>query len=147
MGLKLRNAVVSLLLFLTLTANAGDEPVPAVAFQNVTVLDMRSENPRRGMTVLIRGERIEGVGKELKIPQAAKVLDGNGKFLIPGLWDNYTFTLDAISRKLPYFELLIANGITGVRDAGTSMNPAEAARLRNEINAGRVVAPRLLLAA
>jgi imidazolonepropionase-like amidohydrolase len=149
MGLKLRDAVpalVSLLLFFTLTANAGDDAVPAVAFRNVTVLDMRSEKPRPGMTVLIRGDRIAGIGKELKIPERAKVIDGNGKFLIPGLWDNYTFTLDAVAKKLPYFELLVAHGVTGVRDAGTSMNPAEAARLRNEISAGRLVAPRVFLA-
>jgi hypothetical protein len=33
-----------------------------------------------------------------------------------------------------------------VRDAGTSMNPAEAVRLRSEINSGRLLAPRLFLA-
>ena len=150
MGSKpLRNvlpAIGSLLLFVAATATAADEAALTVAFRDVTVLDMRNENPQPGMTVLVRGDRIAAVGKEPKIPGGAKVVDGSGKFLIPGLWDNYTFTLDAISRKLPYFELLIAHGVTGVRDAGTSMAPAEAVRLRGEIDAGRLLAPRLFVA-
>jgi imidazolonepropionase-like amidohydrolase len=143
---NVRSAVAFLLLLVSVTANTAPEAVTTVAIRNVTVLDMRSENLQRGVTVLVRGQRIAAVGKELKIPHDARVVDGSGKFLIPGLWDNYTFTLDGISKKLPYFELLIAHGVTGVRDAGTSMNPAEAVRLRSEINSGRLLAPRLFLA-
>jgi hypothetical protein len=42
--------------------------------------------------------------------------------MIPGLWDNYTFTLEAVRKNFPYYELLIAHGVLGVRDAGTSMD-------------------------
>ena len=145
MGLKLRNALLALvflLLFLTVTANAGDEAVQAVAFRDVTLCDMRSENSQPGMTVLIRGDRIAGVGKELKIPQGAKIVDGSGKFLIPGLCDSYTYTLDAVQHGFPFFEMMVAHGVTGVRDAVTSMDLAQAKRLQNDINAGRIPGPR-----
>jgi len=117
-----------------------------LVFRNVTLIDMRSEQPKPNMTVLISGNRIAKIGKNIKIPKNAEVIDASGKFLIPGLWDNYTYTLEAVKNNFPYFELLIAHGVTGVRDVGTSMDLAEAARLRSDINAGRILAPRLFYA-
>ena len=117
-----------------------------VVFRNVTLIDMTSEQPKPNMTVIVSGTRITQIGKNLKIPKNAEVVDGNGKFLIPGLWDNYTFSLEAVKNKLPFFELLIAHGVTVVRDAGTSMDLTEAAKLRGDINAGQILAPRLFYA-
>jgi imidazolonepropionase-like amidohydrolase len=114
-----------------------------LVFRNVTLIDMRSEQPKPNMTVIISGNRIAKIGKNVKIPKNAEIIDASGKFLIPGLWDNYTFTLEAVKNNLPYFELLIAHGVTGVRDVGTSMDLREAARLRSDINAGERLAPRL----
>jgi hypothetical protein len=114
-----------------------------LVFRNVSLIDMRSEQPQPNMTVLISGNRIAKIGKNIKIPKNAEVVDASGKFLIPGLWDNYTYTLEAVKNNFPYFELLIAHGVTGVRDVGTSMDLAEAARLRSDINAGERLAPRL----
>jgi imidazolonepropionase-like amidohydrolase len=74
---KLRNvtsAAASLLLLVSVTANAAPETAAAVALRDVTVLDMRSENLQRDVTVLVRGKRIAAVGKELNIPQ-----DANGR--------------------------------------------------------------------
>src|SRR4051812_45719865 len=123
---------------------AVEEPV--IALRAVILIDMRSDKPQPHVTVITRGNRITKIGRNAAIPADAQIVEGNGKFLIPGLWDNYTYTLDAVARKLPYFELLLAHGVTGVRDAGTAMAPAEAARLRDEINAGKHVAPRLFIA-
>ncbi len=132
-------------LFLCFAAEAKDKPT-AVVIRNVTVIDMKADQPQPGLTVVTRGNRIATIGKDVKTPEHARVIDGTGKFLIPGLWDNYTFTLDAVARKLPYFELLLAHGVTGVRDVGTSMAPAEAVRLRDDINAGKHLGPRLFVA-
>ena len=118
----------------------------SVVFRNVTLIDMRSEQPQPNMTIVVSGNRIAKTGKNIKIPKDAQIVDGSGKFMIPGLWDNYTFTLEAVKNKLPYFELLIAHGVTGVRDVGTSMDLTEAARLRGDINAGQILAPRLFYA-
>ena len=114
-----------------------------VVFRNVTLIDMRSEKPRAGMSVLISDNRIAKIGRNIKIPKNAEVIDAGGKFLMPGLWDSYTYTLNAVKEGLPFFEMMVANGVTGVRDSGTHMDLAEAERLQNDIAAGRVLAPRL----
>lgn len=76
----------------------------------------------------------------MKIPKNAVVVDASGKFLIPGLWDSYTYTLEAVKNKAPFFEIMIAHGVTLVRDSATSMDLAETERLQNDVNAGRVLA-------
>ncbi|MEJ7623874.1 MAG: amidohydrolase family protein [Pyrinomonadaceae bacterium] len=146
----MKNSFALLLIMILPTLLIG-QPKPAVqnrplVFRNVTLIDMRSEQPKPNMTVVVSGNRIARIGKNLKIPKDAQIIDASGKFLIPGLWDNYTFTLDAMKSNFPFFELQIAHGVTGVRDAGSSMNLAEAAKLRGDINAGRVLAPRLFYA-
>jgi len=139
-----------LIMILPILLIAQDRPVAQnrpVVFRNVTLIDMRSEQPKPNITVLISGNRILEIGKNIKIPKDAEVVNAAGKFMIPGLWDNYTFALDyellAAKNDYPFFELLIAHGVTGVRDAGTAMDLAEAAKLRGDIEAGRVLAPRL----
>jgi hypothetical protein len=140
-------------MFLPVLLTAQDKPVAQnrpVVFRNVTLIDMRSEQPKPNMTVLISGNRILEIGRRIKVPKNTEVVDASGKFLIPGLWDNYTFTLDyellAVKNKFPFFELLVAHGVTGVRDAGTAMDMAEAAKLRGDISAGQILAPRLFYA-
>ena len=76
---------------------------PLVALREVTLIDMRSDKPQPHMTVVTRGNRITSIGRNATIPAGAQVVEGDGKFLIPGLWDNYTYTLDAVAKKLPYF--------------------------------------------
>jgi imidazolonepropionase-like amidohydrolase len=115
-------------------------------FRNVTLIDMRSPAPKANMTVVVKGNRIAEIGKNIKIPKKSEVVDGSGKFLIPGLWDNYTFALEAVKNGYPFFELLIAHGVTGVRDVGASLDLREAANLRGNINAGKILAPRLFYA-
>jgi predicted amidohydrolase len=150
----MRELLASLLImFLPVLLTAQDKPAAQsrpVVFRNVTLIDMRSEQPKPNMTVLISGNRIVKIGKNIKIPKNAEVVDASGKFLIPGLWDNYTFTLDykllAAKNNFPLFELIIAHGVTGVGDAGTAMDLADAAKLRGDVNTGRVLAPRLFYA-
>jgi hypothetical protein len=131
-----------LLLLASWPAFTVAQPKPIV-FRHVTVIDMTSEQPRVNVTVVVSGNRIAEIGKNVRVPSNAQIIDGKGKFLIPGLWDNYTFTLDAVRKHLPFFELLIAHGVTGVRDSGTAMGLPEAAQLRDDINTGKILAPRL----
>jgi len=114
-----------------------------LVFRNVALIDMRSEKPHAGMSVLISGNRIAKIGRNIKIPKNAEFVDAGGKFLMPGLWDSYTYTLNAVKEGLPYFEMFVAHGVTGVRDSGTLKDLAEAERLQNDMLSGRVLAPRL----
>ncbi len=111
----MKKTIALLLIILSPTLlKAQNRPL---VFCNVTVIDMRNEQPKLNMTIVVSGNRIASIGKNIKIPKNAEVVDGNGKFLIPGLWDNYTFTLEAVKNNFPYFELLIAHGVTSGCDA------------------------------
>jgi imidazolonepropionase-like amidohydrolase len=60
-----------------------------IAITHVTVIDTTGGPARGDMTVQIAGDRITSVGPAVSaaIPKGAQVIDGTGKFLIPGLWD------------------------------------------------------------
>jgi len=142
-------AILFLILFLPVVLIAQNtlvEPVRPIVLRNVNLIDMRSDSVSPKMTILVSGGRIVKIGKSVTAPKNAQIVDATGKYLIPGLWDNYTFTLEAEKNGAPFFELLLAHGVTGVRDVGTSMDLVNAAKLRADINAGRVIGPRLFYA-
>ncbi len=122
----------------------AQQPVPggSVAIEHVSVVDIETGERVGDQTVVIRGNRIAGVGRAntVDIPNGARIVDGRGKFLIPGIWDMHVHALRSPIRVLP---LAIANGITGVRDMGAKLyNAVEA---RDAIRNG-MVSPRLFLA-
>src|SRR6188768_3257497 len=120
----MKRTITLLLLIVWPTLVAGQQratkPRHTVAIRNVTVIDMRSAKPKADETVIIENGRITAIAKKPRMPRGAEVIDGRGKYLIPGLWDSYTYTLEAVKNNHPYFELQIAHGVTGVRDVGTS---------------------------
>jgi imidazolonepropionase-like amidohydrolase len=64
--------------------------------------------------VVIDGRRIAAVSpwKTAKLPKNAQVVDGTGKFLIPGLWDMHVHN----TANAQTYPLYLANGVVGVRD-------------------------------
>lgn len=130
---------------------------PTLAITNVAVVDVRESDARRAVrpnqTVLVSGDRITRVGPGLATADA-RVVDGTGKYLIPGLWDMHVHTLSR-SRADLFFPLFIAHGITGVRDMGSTGRDAQAAfeefgffhQWRDEIAGGTRVGPRIAAAA
>ena len=78
------------------------------------------------MTVVVSAGMIEwiGISADPKRPahKDAVEFDGRGKFLIPGLWDMHThvagISADTAWSKNVLLPLLVANGITGIRDMG-----------------------------
>jgi imidazolonepropionase-like amidohydrolase len=114
-----------------------------LAITDVTIVDATGAPAKPNMTVIITGDditRIAPIG-EVAIPKNAQVIDGKGKFLIPGLWDMHAH---AAFKGLPetYFPLLIANGVTGVRDMAADLEFVK--QLRKDINEGRLIGPRIV---
>ena len=104
-------------LWLALSAVQGATGSPSkIAITHVTVIDVRAGTIEKDMTVLIVGDRISAVRaakeKERLPTKEFEVIDGQGKYLIPGLWDMHAHT-DGDDRVL---RLFTAYGITGVRD-------------------------------
>jgi imidazolonepropionase-like amidohydrolase len=115
-----------------------------LAITGVTLIDGTGGPARATQTVLIRGGRIAAVGPaaRLRAPAGARLIDGRGKTLIPGLWDMHTHVLAWGEKAFP---LLLANGVTTVREAG-SAPPEAVIALRERVAAGKVLGPRLLVA-
>jgi hypothetical protein len=122
------------------------EPGAATLVLNgVTVVDIEQGKLRSAQRVVITGNRIQAVGEAgaVKTPRGAQVVDARGKYLIPGLWDLHTHP-----RRLAhlFYPLLLANGVTGMRDAGSGVPLDTLLLWRREILAStRVGPPRQLL--
>src|SRR5262245_7209682 len=92
-------------------------PAPAsFAITRVSVIDGLDSLPRREQTVVIAAGRIVRVGPagEVRVPPGARVVPGEGKFLIPGLWDMHVHLM--VPRGRSVLGLFVANGVLGVRD-------------------------------
>ncbi|MGC2636557.1 MAG: amidohydrolase family protein [Acidobacteriaceae bacterium] len=89
----------------------------SLVLEHVTVIDATGSPPQADSTVIVEGDRIVSIrsSKHSKLPHHAVVVEGAGKFLIPGLWDMHVH--GASDERAPWSHLLfLANGIVGVRD-------------------------------
>jgi hypothetical protein len=137
---------VALLLFGGLADAAPHQRIgknPIIAVTHVVVLQASISGPLLDQTVLIRGNRIAAVGKSsaIKLPPGARIVDGRGKFLVPGFWDSHVHLTLAGESAL---QLFIANGVTGVRDMVG--DPQILRAWRNRIAEGSLTGPRIKMA-
>ncbi len=151
-------------LLAALLITMGNARAQSLAFTNVSVVDVTEGIVRPEMTVIVTGDSITGVGKAdlLEVPAGATIIDGRGKYLIPGLWDMHTHTSSIPITRDIFFPLFIANGVTGIRNMKTDcfeseqpdcINEGFADPLpsiydiktwRKEIQAGTLIGPRIV---
>ena len=115
---------------------------PSIAITRVSVIDGDAPSPRTDQTVVIDGNRIVRVGASgsVAVPPGARIVDGRGKFLLPGFWDMHVHT--AISGGRDLLSLYVANGVTGVRDMAGDWDTLKS--WRSEIGRGQLVGPRII---
>jgi imidazolonepropionase-like amidohydrolase len=120
-------------------ATASGQRAP-LAITDVTVVDGTGRPPRAHMTVIVSGGKITAVDSAPRVgpPRGARIVDGRGKFLIPGLWDMHVHLAKAGA---PSLALFIANGVTSVRDLGGDFSVVQ--RWRSDIATGARVGPRI----
>ncbi len=116
------------------------------AFTNVNVLPMDRDQVLTAHTVVVEGDRIQSVGADIEVPSGAHIIDGTGKFLMPGLAEMHGH-VPRPDRHAQYTEdvlfLYVANGITTVR----GMLGAEGQlALRQRANSSELITPNLYLA-
>ena len=114
---------------------------PAVAqtlvFEHATVIDATGAPAKKNFTVIVRDGRIVTVKRRAKSVAGAVVIDATGKYLIPGLWDMHVH----ITSPEIAFPLLIANGITGVREMYSGIALATIRQWKLRSDAPRMFAP------
>jgi imidazolonepropionase-like amidohydrolase len=115
--------------------------------EDVTLIDATGAPAQSHRTVVVRGNRIEGIYNDYWAGLSDAVhIDGKGKFLIPGLWDMHVHMVfgNWFPRgKEITLPLFIANGVTGVRDMGGELDVLQ--QWRKEIAAGTLIGPRMVI--
>ena len=91
---------------------------------NVSVVDVTSGEILSRRTVTINGNKISAV-TEATPGRNATVIDGTGKFLIPGLWDMYAHIQGNENAWLP---LYVANGVYGTQRSAACSRTADCER-------------------
>ncbi len=133
---------------------------PSLVVRDVAIVDVASGTLLEGRTVAVEGNRIVSISSRVatgpvrvqaglvesphaEVAAGAAVIDGAGMFLIPGLWDMHVHVLDeALVERA--FAMLLANGVTGVRDMNGPMPLSEIRRLRASVASGEVLGPRFI---
>jgi imidazolonepropionase-like amidohydrolase len=64
-------------------------PYPPVLIRNATILTAAGEEIENGSILLVEG-RIAAVGRDLTAPDGARLVDGTGKFVTPGIIDTHS---------------------------------------------------------
>jgi len=173
-----RRIIVALALYLTLDflgAAAGDKyrsgsvpapgqvksdaPAEIAAIVGATIIDGTGRAPIQNGVILIGDDKIVSVGRreEVRVPESARVVDGTGKFIIPGMMDSNVHlviqrTVEFLARYENRLEDLIEeaaqialkNGQTTVFDTWGPLQPL--LNVRERINRGEIAGSRIFAA-
>ncbi|MCB1231835.1 MAG: amidohydrolase family protein, partial [Verrucomicrobiae bacterium] len=126
-------AGATLLAAFTCMAATAEESAKSTLITNAVVFDGVNEELQEGVDVLIEGNLIKQIGKEIATPEGAEVIDAGGKTLMPGLIDAHWHMMWAklsvpvvMSKDAFYLGIMAAQtaeedlmrGFTTLRDAG-----------------------------
>jgi imidazolonepropionase-like amidohydrolase len=161
--MRLRVWYLAIVLLLPTHVPAAESPPTGVlVLSGGRVIDGFGGTPLENAVVVVRGNRIEAVGRAgaVAIPGDARTIDVSGMTLLPGLWEshghlmhigegdpeqfpaNYAARAKEVMGAIARTTLL--SGITTFRDTGGPLEAQQA--LRADIEAGRTLGPRLYLA-
>ncbi|PXV60758.1 Imidazolonepropionase [Dyella jiangningensis] len=126
-----------------LGAKARQPAAKRLAITHVTLIDGTGAAPRRDATVFVENgiiTRILPDQKEAPLTLSGySVLDGSGKYLIPGLWD-----MHAHYEQVEWGPVYLASGVTTVRDCGNEFDFITS--VRDALDQGHGIGPRILIA-
>ncbi|OLD19892.1 MAG: hypothetical protein AUJ01_05170 [Acidobacteria bacterium 13_1_40CM_3_65_5] len=127
-----------------------------VAFVNVNVIPMDRERvdvPWAAQTVVVSGDRIVAIGAttDTAVPDEATIIDGTGRYLLPGLVDGHVHLLGFGPGPRENFAdgpVYLANGITTVVNMGGPSSPRRATELewKRRVEAGALAGPTIYTA-
>jgi len=111
---------ITSLVLLSCTVKA---PVFDLVIHNVNIINLEKGEILNEQSVFINADTIHSIvrTKDLLTSAAKTQIDGTGKYLMPGLWDNHVHFRGGdslIEENKKFLNLYLANGITTVRDAG-----------------------------
>lgn len=139
-------AIIALLMCIVVAVTMQAQPQSSqnqeIVFRNVNVIPMDREVVLNNQNVVVKDGKIVALGDagKIKFSKAAVVVDGTGKYLMPGLAEMHAHVppIDDMEPMKPVLKLYLYNGITTIR--GMLGHPRHI-ELREKINSGEVVGP------
>ena len=170
--LNVRRCVIWLVLCLAIPLSAQEKPALPPAYTVIragTLIDGKSDSPRRNQLIVIHGNRIESVSDaaSAKIPAGASVIDLSNATVLPGLIDAHTHIFlqgedpaeggyDANILKYPLslraaratvsVRRALEQGFTTLRDLETEGAGYGDVGIKEAIEGGYIPGPRLFVA-
>src|SRR5437868_13151687 len=164
--MKITSRGLLVLLSFGIPAHAADE---TIALKAARLFDGKSNSLVQNGVVIVQGDKIVDAGSNLPIPSGAQVIDLGDTTLCPGFMDAHThltadFSANYNERRLQELDLNVSEqairatvfaratveaGFTTVRDLGSRFAGSHEfvdVALRNSINKGTIVGPRMLVA-
>src|SRR5438094_1142028 len=164
--MKMTSRVLVILVYLGIAAQAADQ---TIALKAARLFDGKSNALVQNAVVIVQGDQIVDAGSNLPIPSGAQMIDLGDATLAPGFMDAHThltadFSGNYNERRLQQLDLNVSeqairatasaratveSGFTTVRDLGSRFIASHEfvdVALRNAINKGLIVGPRMLVA-
>lgn len=142
-----RSAGIVVIAFLAAGPASAQAPAQGTyAFTNVNVIPMDTERLLANQTVVVANGRIAVVApaESANVPASAERIDGSGKFLLPGISEMHGHIPVTRAEAEDVLFLYVAAGATTVRGMQGHPNQLD---FRREVQAGRMIGPRMWLAA
>jgi hypothetical protein len=115
--------------------------------KGVSVIPMDKNEVLNNMDVFIHDGKIVKIGKSIHPIRNCEIINGKGNYLMPGLTDMHAHVPDYGNKKISvndYFNLCLASGVTTLRSMRGSLPQL---LLKDSIQKGLVIAPKLFLSA
>ena len=144
---------IILALLLCLSGCSGDQPGSGSEFfiTDVTLIDGTGSDPQVGVDIRIADGRIAEIGPDLSVASGSETIDGNGKYVIPGLIDAHVhmdapmvfqLTPEEKAHIIEHNPLsFLYNGVTTVLNVSSDVDWIF--ELRQAEREGRLLSPRL----
>jgi hypothetical protein len=126
-------------------ASAQESPARRTAFVGLNVLPMDTEGVLPRQTIIVTDGVITAMGPAARVtvPRGATVVDGRGKYLMPGLVDLHVHLVGDRATQLALLRAFVVNGVTTILNVrGTPDHVA----LRAEVASGAVLGPTIYTA-
>jgi imidazolonepropionase-like amidohydrolase len=128
-----------------LSNQASSQSAP-LFIRHVAIVDVNAGRVLSDMTVEIRGRSIAVVDSDrrVRVARGATVLNGRGKYLIPGLWDMHVHLSFPPGAAQVFLPVMVANGVLGARDMHSFLSTIVS--LKHDVATGAQIGPRLFVA-
>jgi len=109
---------ISLWLITAFLVACEPEKTPDIIIRDINVVDVEEGKVIEHQDVQIAGNKIYKIDDydQTSNDEVKQIIDGSGKYLIPGLWDMHVHIRSYSHEEV--LPLFILNGVTGVRDLG-----------------------------